>query len=318
MTIIQHTVQPTSVQDVDEQEHIWRTLVRDRLAAIDLRRTGGVQRCPTAEYRDLGDLQITDWDCPGLEGIRSSRMAAREPEALVLLTAFAGRQIVDTPQRTEVLRPGDVLIMSTHASAKIVVPEAVRKRTVRIPLAALAPFDTGPGVPDCLLLDAEQNPLASLAHGYLAGVGPQIDQMSPVEVEGARNALLVLTAGMIRATRATDVGETDFLPLLRRQLEEWIIDHLSLGAIRVRDLAAAHNVASRTVHRAFAATGDTVGSVVRAHRIAAARSDLVNTTSSIATIAHRWGFCDASHLGREFRRTFSMSPGDYRDAYSAV
>jgi AraC-like DNA-binding protein len=56
--------------------------------------------------------------------------------------------------------------------------------------------------------------------------------------------------------------------------------------------------------------------MVRSQRIAAARADLVNTTSSIASIAHRWGFCDASHLGREFRREFSMSPGDYRAAYS--
>jgi AraC-like DNA-binding protein len=41
----------------------------------------------------------------------------------------------------------------------------------------------------------------------------------------------------------------------------------------------------------------------------------VHTASSSAAIAHRWGFCDASHLGREFRREFSMSPGDYRAAH---
>jgi transcriptional regulator GlxA family with amidase domain len=41
----------------------------------------------------------------------------------------------------------------------------------------------------------------------------------------------------------------------------------------------------------------------------------VNTNLSIAAIAHRWGFCDASHLGREFRRHFSLSPGDYREAH---
>jgi AraC family transcriptional regulator, positive regulator of tynA and feaB len=41
----------------------------------------------------------------------------------------------------------------------------------------------------------------------------------------------------------------------------------------------------------------------------------VNTNLSIAAIAHRWGFCDASHLGREFRRQMSLSPGDYREAH---
>jgi AraC-like DNA-binding protein len=41
----------------------------------------------------------------------------------------------------------------------------------------------------------------------------------------------------------------------------------------------------------------------------------VHTNLSIAAIAHRWGFCDASHFGREFRRHLSLSPGDYREAH---
>jgi AraC-like DNA-binding protein len=316
MTLTRQTCQPVSSAEIDEHEYLWRTAVQDRLATIDLRPTGRFQRFASVEQRDLGDLMITDWACPDLEGIRASRMARRDTEALLIFTVLAGRQIVETPHQTVIQRPGAVLMMSTRTTAKIVVPETVRKRTVRIPLTALSPFDTGPGIPDSLLLDTGQHPLAHLAHDYLLGVDRQIDQMSPAEVEGARNALLVLIAGMIRATRTPDVSQTDVVPFLRRQLEAWIIDHLTSGAIKVRDLAAAHNVAPRTVHRAFAATGDTVGSVVRAHRLAAARSDLVNTTSSIAAIAYRWGFCDASHLGREFRREFSMSPSDYREAYS--
>lgn len=318
MTITQQAFLPAPVADIEETAHLWRTAVRDRLITVDLRPTGRTLRSPSVDCRNLGDLQISDWDLPDVEGARTSRMARKDPDALVLFTAFAGEQIVETPDQTVVLRPSDVLIMSSRVIGRFVVPEALRKRTVRIPLTALAPYDMGSGIPDCLHLATGQNPLACLAHSYLDSLGHQIDQMSPVEVEGARNALLVLTAGMLRAVQTPDVGDADFLPLLRRQLEAWIVDHLTSGSIRVRDLAAAHNVASRTVHRAFARTGDTVGSVIRVHRIAAARSDLVNGTSSIATIAHRWGFCDASHLGREFRREFSMSPSDYREAYSVI
>ena len=226
-----------------------------------------------------------------------------------------GRQIVQTQQTTLLLRPGSILLMTTRAPARIVIPGELTKRTVRIPLTALAPYDTGTGVPDFLCLETAANPLARLTQDFLNGVDAQLAQMSAIDVEGARNALLALVAGMIRAQHGPDVGETDFLPFLRRQLENWIADHLTEGAIRVGDLAAAHNVAPRTVHRAFAATGDTMGAIVRSHRLAAARNDLVHTASSIAAIAHRWGFCDASHLGREFRREFSMSPGDYRAAH---
>lgn len=316
MTLTQEITRTPSAAELDEREHVWRSTVHDRLATIDVRPTGRSNRPASAHHRDLGDLLITDWDCPDVEGIRGSRMVQRDADALLLFIVFSGQQILETPQETLAMRPGGVLLMSTRTTGKFVVPDALTKRTVRIPLTALSPYDMGRGVPDCMYLETSENPLASLAHDFLVGVDRQIDLMSPAEVEGARNALLVLVAGMIRATQTPDVGEADFLPHLRRQLETWIVEHLSAGAIRVRDLAVAHNVAPRTVHRAFAATGDTVGSMVRAQRLAAARKDLVNTTASIAAIAHRWGFCDASHLGREFRREFSMPPGDYRAAYA--
>lgn len=308
------TQQPAAQRD--QQDHAWRTATAERLVAMDLRPTGRSPRPGSVEHRDLGDLLITDWDCPDVEGVRTSKMVGRDAEAVLLFVVSAGRQLVQTSSQTVDLGPGGLLLMSTRTTGRFVVPESLTKRTVRIPLTALAPYDTGVGIPDCLFLQNDVNPLAGLTHDFLMGVDRQIGSMSPVEVEGARNALLVLVAGMIRATRPVDPGETDFLPFLRRRLEAWIVDHLTSGAIRISDLAAAHNVAPRTVHRAFAATGDTVGSVVRAHRLAGARSDLINTTSSIATIAHRWGFCDASHLGREFRREFSVSPSDYRDAYA--
>lgn len=315
MTLTQLMPEQTSDSRSDSREHLWRTAVHERLAAMDLRPMSDVPRLGSLQARDVGDLLITDWQSADIEAVRRSAMAKRDAEALLLFTVTTGRQIIQTPHTSMVLRPGAILVMNTRTTGRFVVPEALTKRTVRVPITALAPYDTGPGVPDLLCLDTAQNPLARLTRDFLAGVDAQLDQMSPADIEGARNALLVLIAGMIRATHTPDVTETDFLPFLRQALEEWIVSHLADGAIRVGDLARAHNVAPRTVHRAFASTGDTMGSVVRAHRLAAARNDLVHTGASIAAIAHRWGFCDASHLGREFRREFSMSPGDYRAAH---
>ncbi|MFC5731482.1 MULTISPECIES: AraC family transcriptional regulator [Nocardioides] len=299
----------------EERAFHWRSAVTDRLTHLKLQPTDRTRGYGSHQARDIGDLLMTDWRCPEMEGEHGSAMAAQEAECLLLFMVTTGRQIVQTQQDTVMLRPGAILLMSTRVTGKIVIPGELTKRTVRIPLTALAPYDTGTGVPDFLCLETAANPLARLTQDYLAGVDAQLGQMSAIDVEGARNALLALVAGMLRGRHGSDVSETDFLPFLRRQLENWIADHLTEGAIRVGDLAAAHNVAPRTVHRAFAATGDTMGAIVRAHRLAAARNDLVHTTASIAAIAHRWGFCDASHLGREFRREFSMSPGDYRAAH---
>lgn len=315
MTLTQLKPAPFSDALTDERAFHWRTAINDRIAPMELRPTGQIQAAGCVVARDLGDLLITDWQSPDVEGRRTPAMTRNDPDALLVFAVTTGRQIVQTPASTVVLRPGSILVMSTRTAGNFVVPETLAKRTVRVPLTALAPYDTGTGLPDFLCLDTTENPLARLTRDFLMGVDAQLEQMSSADIEGARNALLVLIAGMIRATHTPDVSETDFLPFLRQALEDWILAHLTEGAIRVCDLATAHNVAARTVHRAFAATGDTMGSVVRAHRLAAARNDLVHTSASISAIAHRWGFCDASHFGREFRREFSMSPGDYRGAH---
>ena len=299
----------------DEHEVRWRDAVRDRLATMDLRPGARVQRLGSFVEQDLGDLLITEWECADLEGVRGSTHVRQDVDALVISTASAGSQLIETPRQTVVLRPGAVLIMSTRTTGRFVIPDKLMKRTVRVPMSALSPHDTGGGAPECLCMDVARNPLARLAQDFLAGVTREHDRMSPAEIECARTSLLVLIAGMLRASGAPDVGETDFLPLLRRQLEEWIVDHLASGAIKVRDLATAHSVSPRTVHRAFATTGDTFSSVVRGQRLAAARADLVKTSYSITSIAHRWGFSDSSHFGRQFRREFALTPSDFRESH---
>ncbi|CAM3704768.1 AraC family transcriptional regulator [Smaragdicoccus niigatensis] len=300
---------------LEEHDFHWRAAVRDRLVSMELRRTEWIGDCGSFRTRDLGDLLITDWECPPVEGVRGNSLARRDDDAVLVITASAGEQLIEIAGQTVVLRPGAVVITTTRATGTFVIPDHLTKRTIRVPMTALASFDTGSRVPDCLVLDTTENPLAKILQDFLSGVDSHYGRMSPVETETARNALLTVIAGMIQASRLPDLGGGELLPLLRRQLETWIRNHLSDGAIRVQELAAAHNVAPRTVHRAFEATGDTVGAVVRKYRLAAARDDLVHSNLSIAAIAHRWGFCDASHLGREFRRHLSLSPGDYREAH---
>jgi AraC family transcriptional activator of tynA and feaB len=315
VTLAHSTLPRCEPATLDEQDFHWRAAVRDRLASMDLRRKERIGSFGSFRIRDLGDLLITDWECPPVEGVRGNNFSRRDDDALLLFTASAGKQIIECDDRTVVLRPGAVLITSTRVPWRFVIPDHLTKRTVRAPMTAVSRFDTGGGVPSCLFMDTAENPLAKMLQDFLMGIDGQYGRMTSVEIETARNALLTLIAGMIRVSALADMGGGDLLPLLRRQLETWIMNHLSSGAVRVRDLAAAHNVAPRTVHRAFEATGDTVGSIVRKHRLAAARDDLVNTNLSIAAIAHRWGFCDASHLGREFRREMSVSPSDYREAH---
>jgi AraC-like DNA-binding protein len=95
-------------------------------------------------------------------------------------------------------------------------------------------------------------------------------------------------------------------------MDRWIDLHLRDANLTPDALAIAHAVSPRTVYRLFARDGETVGSVVRARRLSRARLDLRDAETTVSTIASRWGFADAGHFSRSFRKTYGVTPSEYR------
>ena len=116
----------------------------------------------------------------------------------------------------------------------------------------------------------------SALHTFLEKVWKELPEMTSTEAEAARMALVALVAGIVRS-EGVGVNDQSALPALRAQLDRTIEERLKHGPIRLEDLAAVHLVSTRTIHRAFALTGDTMKTVVRAQRLAAVRQDLLNT-----------------------------------------
>jgi AraC-like DNA-binding protein len=193
------------------------------------------------------------------------------------------------------------------------VPERVRKRTLTLPRAALLAAGCDANIPGCLVLEQDR-PLVGVLFTTLDQVWSRLPAMHPSEIEATRRALVALTVGIIRAETGSVTGRSA-VAALRAQIDNWITRNLRSGPIHIEDLAAAHNVSTRTIHRAFSLTGDTMTAVVRARRMAAVREELVNSNMTIATIAHRWCYYDPSHLRREFHRCFGVSPSEYRESH---
>jgi AraC-like DNA-binding protein len=123
-----------------------------------------------------------------------------------------------------------------------------------------------------------------------------------------------------RKTVLLQYGSTDKLPMndlcaAPEVFKRYINRHLLDGAVTPAAIAAAHWVSIRTVNRVFSATGQTVGEVVRARRLARARAEVTATDRPISVIAQRWGFSDTSHFSRTFKAHYGYSPTDYRNAY---
>lgn len=300
-----------------DRRSAWEHAMAGRLVpmGVDLSINADDEGHGTLRSLDLSDIKVTEWECPALKVVRTKRfIEASDTDVLMLLTASSGTQHFELESGAACMEAGTGLISTGRVSYSSTVASGLRKRSVVIPFSALAPYDTGGSIPDCLMLDRSR-PLAGVLTSFVDSIGPHVSSMDAAEVEATREALLTLVAGVIRSSTRAACDGPALLPALRSQLEQWIKQHLRSGTIRVSDMAKAFNVSSRTVHRAFSLTGDSVGSVVRMQRLASARRDVVATALPIGSIAHRWGYYDASHFGREFRNFLSMSPSDYRDCF---
>ncbi len=103
----------------------------------------------------------------------------------------------------------------------------------------------------------------------------------------------------------------DTHPLVRRAilLMEQHVGH----ALSMDELAGKLHISVRQLERLFKeSTGSSPQAYSRGVRLRMAAWLLTHTNRSIATIASSCGFADASHMGRDFRSTFDMSPGQWR------
>lgn len=294
----------------------WSEAVSDLLGPMNVtvqpnERRGRVQS------RGIGDLVLADWDCPPLEGALSKAVDRRSENGTVMVLAgLDGEETLSFGGTDVSLRKGGLVLASGgRAGEGFSIPKGVRKRSLRLPRTALEAAGSGGDIPDCLAL-AHDRPFVRLVHDFMGAVWMRLPDMNASETEAARSALVTLLAAAVRAAGEEVTPHGSSSRVLREQLEQWITERLARDIIRVEDLALAHNVSTRTVYRTFALTGDTMTGVVRARRLAAVRDDLVRTDHTIAAIAHRWNYFDASHLGREFRRYFKLTPNEYRQKYA--
>lgn len=261
----------------------------------------------------IDDLALVDCTCGPCSGSRTRReIAGTDGEFVVVLINRGGRETVAQGESEAGLRPGDALAWDSSQTARFAVQEPLSKRSLLIPRAALDEIVGRAQMTGGILLDGRK-PATRLLVSYLDTLSATLPDLDPAAVGAARNATLELFIGALRTASDTP-GSTVTQPALRAAMDRYIERHLVDSTITPARLARAHGVSVRTVNRIFTASGQTVGEVIRVRRLARAREELAGTDRPVASIAHRYGFSDASHLSRLFKAHYGTTPREYRAA----
>jgi AraC family transcriptional activator of tynA and feaB len=261
----------------------------------------------------IDDLALVDCECGPCSGTRQRRQVAEtDGEFVVVLITRSGSETVSQGDAEANLRAGDAVAWDSTKPARFAVWEPLSKRSLLIPRSALDEVGGRAWVNAGVTLHGAA-PATRLLTSYLDTLSRALPQLSTSAVIAARNATLELFIGAVRSDAAPAMTGT-IGPALRAAMDRYIERHLLKHAVSPTDIACAHGVSVRTVNRVFNTTGQTIGEVVRVRRLARARGELTDSTDSISTIAHKWGFSDNSHFSRTFKAHYGSSPRDYRDA----
>lgn len=270
----------------------------------------------------------------GIEPMRLSELRARVPSPrlaqperidfylLMLVTKGTGRHVVDFEEGP--LAPGSLVFVRPGQVQQWRLPSTVEAELVLVAPAAL-PQASGIVVPrevEALALD-DWPPVRELEPDHateieadLARLRRDFERFEPTDLDVAliRHRLLIVLVRLARLHREHDrmtheaADRRVIYRSFRRELEAHFADNRSL-----RFYAKRLGYAESTVSRAcLAAEGRSAKQVIDRRVALEAQRLLVHSTATVAEIAHRVGFSEATNFVKFFRRQTGRTPQAFR------
>jgi AraC family transcriptional regulator, positive regulator of tynA and feaB len=264
--------------------------------------------------RHLADLVLVECTCSPNAGVRRRHeIAATDGEYLIMLMTLSGHEMVSQGDNVAQLSPGSVVVWDSERPAEFMVQDTLVKRSLLVPKSALAEVGQRGALRTGAVLDISA-PAVTLLSRYLDSLSSTLGALPLGALPAARNATIELLAAALQDIRSGDLCSG---PATRSAAENFIDHRLSEQELTPAVVARALGVSTRSLHRAFEDSGESVSSFIRTRRLARARDDLL-AGHTVNQVARRWNFTDASHFSRSFKRHFGMNPSDLITAERAV
>jgi AraC family transcriptional activator of tynA and feaB len=268
--------------------------------------------------RVIGDLRLVDCAAsPFLghrgRGVMGAQRDATQPEEIFGFQFVSkGVELVREGGRELALTGGDVVVWDGLQPTEVEIVESFYKRTLLFPRdRALA---VCPRLADCSALPAlEGSGPARLLVRYMNALAAELPGLDAAARTAAANAALELLRAAVEPSVPT--SRSAARAAMRAEIRRYIQNHLHDPAMSPASIARAYAMSVRALHGLFEEGDSSVAGLVRSERLARCLEDLQRpNTGSVTDIAFRWGFCDAAHFSRVFKRTFGATPSEIRHA----
>jgi AraC-like DNA-binding protein len=279
----------------------------------------GAMRDASIHAGQVATVGVTRVLGPGQFDCRRTPMLIRrsDPELFKIDVQLRGRTVFEQGGRRVALAPGDFTLLDLSR------PSRVRNAgggqdivAVQFPHAALQLRHnelarvTAQAVPGSDGLGA---PIVALARHLVR----RLDERGATDAALLSRALMdLLTVALAeRLDRVDAVSRFTRRRALLTSVQAFIDRRLADPRLSPREIAAAHHISLRLLHRLFEEQGTSVGRWIRERRLERCRRDLLDPARSdvpASAVGFGWGFADAAHFSRVFRAAYGHPPGEYR------
>ncbi len=206
---------------------------------------------------------------------------------------------------------GDLILWDGTRPTEVEVLAPFFKRTLLLPRNRVLSECPQLGDAEAIRIGSDVGS-ARLLTRYLNALAIELPSLSTQEADVAVRTLYDLLAEALRP--AVPSSREARRTALRASVRRYIYDHLSDPRLTPPRIAAANAMSVRALHALFEETDESVAQMIRRERLRRAFDDLTGSREeSVSDVALRWGFSDAAHFSRVFKREYGVSPSDLRD-----
>jgi AraC-like DNA-binding protein len=308
-----------------ERFEFWKHVVSDTFVPLEV--SG-----PRSEAGFLGRLRGTDLGSVRLVEVRAEAHTARRTARLVKAAPagcykvglqLRGASVLVQDGREVGLAPGDFTVYDTDRPYTLAFSDPHRMLILVFPRDMLSLPEHRVARLTATRLPGEPGGMGALIGPFLVKVADLLEEANaPAPCTAVRLAgnVVDLLATVLAERLDTSSGDpgTGHRALMLR-ITAFVEEHLGEADLTLAQIAAAHHVSLRQLHKLFQASGTTAAGWIRQRRLEHCGHDLRDPRYAawpVAAVGARWGYPDPAHFSRLFKATYGMGPRDYRACHT--
>ncbi|GAB2712091.1 AraC-like ligand-binding domain-containing protein [Kitasatospora kifunensis] len=264
----------------------------------------------------LGSVQISRVAAGPQSVSRNRRTIAMGGEGWVAVAMqHRGCARVSQDGRQITLGPGEFVVSESGRPFTKEFPDAFEFTAFRLPRAALHVHDADLKAATATVF-APGSGSADVVAAYLRQLASQAAQLDPYTGSRLADTAIDLLALLIQERSGTlTPAAPESAPAMLARIKDYALRHLGDPSLSPEQIAGAHHISVRYLHKLFQSEETTVARWIQRRRLEMCARDLSRRASAsptVSSVARRWGFVSPAHFSRVFRSAYGATPREWR------